>query len=50
MSEIKKQQKEQDWGDSMPEPEDENPIDDGKAAYRDGSAINECWAHEKDNV
>ncbi len=50
MSELKKQQREQDWGDSLPEPGDEAQIDDGEAAYRDGSAINECWAHEKDNV
>ena len=50
MSEIKKQRKEQDWGDSLPEPEDENRMDDGDAVYRDGGAINECWAHEKDNV
>ena len=50
MSEIKKQQREQDCGDSLPEPEEESPMDDGEAAYRDGSAINECWAHEKDNV
>ena len=50
MSEIKKQQKEQEWGDSLPEPEDEPRMDDGDTAYRDGSPINECWAHEKDNV
>ena len=50
MSEIKKQQQEQDWGDSLPEPEEETPIDDGEAAYRDGTLIHECWAHEKDNV
>ena len=50
MSEIKKQQKEREWGDSLPEPEDEAPIEDGDAAYRDGSAINECWPHEKENV
>lgn len=48
MSEIKKQQKEQAWGDSIPE--EEAPSADGDAAYRDGSAINECWAHEKDHV
>ncbi len=48
MSEIKKQQKEMDWGDSIPE--EESRIEDGDTAYRDGSAVNECWAHEKDNV
>ena len=48
MSEIKKQQKEMEWGDSIPE--EETQIEDGDTAYRDGSAVNECWAHEKDNV
>ncbi len=50
MSEIKKQQKEQDWGDSLPEPEEDSPIEEGDVSYRDGSPINECWAHEKDNL
>ncbi len=48
MSEIKKQQKERDWGDSIPE-EEPRPAE-GDAVYRDGSAVNECWSHEKDNV
>ena len=48
MSEYKKQQQEQDWGDRLPD-EPEQP-DDGDAAYRDGSAVNECWAHEKENI
>lgn len=48
MSEIKKQQKERDWGDSLPE--EQAPAEDGKQTYRDGSAVNECWAHEKENI
>ena len=48
MSEIKKQQRERDWGDSIPE--EEPQPEDGDTAYRDGSAVNECWAHEKDHV
>ena len=48
MSEIKKQRQEQDFGDRIPE--EESQTEDGDTAYRDGSAINECWAHEKDHV
>ena len=48
MSDIKKQQKERDYGDSIPEEDAQSA--DGDVAYRDGSAVNECWAHEKDHV
>ena len=48
MSELKREQKEQAWGDSIPD-EEEQP-DDGKTAYRDGSAVNECWDQEREGI
>ena len=45
MSELKKREKEQEWNDSIPDPEEE-PTEDYEETYRDGSAKNECWKEE----
>lgn len=49
MSEWKREQKEQQWGDRIPE-QDEQTDDGSEKTYRDGSAVNECWANEKENM
>ena len=48
MSDPKKEQKELDWGDQIPE-ESDTP-DPGDKTYRDGSAVNECWNEKSENV
>lgn len=48
MSEIKKIRREQDWADEIPDP-DRQP-DEPEKTYRDGSAVNECWAEDKENL
>lgn len=47
MSDPKKEQKEREWGDRIPEEED---ADDREKTYRDGSAVNECWNEKSENV
>ncbi len=47
MSEMNREKREQDWGDQIPQ---DNPQDEYEKTYRDGSAVNECWAQEKENV
>ena len=47
MSEWKKDKKEQEWGDRL---EDEQETADEEKPYRDGSAVNECWARDGENV
>ncbi len=49
MSEFKRDQQEQDWADRTEEAEDENR-DQYEKTYRDGSAVNECWAQDRENV
>jgi|GEM_PF-6793756 len=44
MSEIKRRKKEEDWQDAPEErPEYEK-------TYRDGSAVNECWADREEMI
>ena len=45
MSELKKREKEQEWNDSIPDPEEEQP-EPYEETYRDGSPKNECWKEE----
>ena len=47
MSELKRKTdiEEQNWDDAIPDDEEERPSPYEKA-YRDGSAVNECWAEE----
>ena len=45
MSELKKRAKEQEWSDSIPDPEEERP-EPYEETYRDGSSKNECWKEE----
>ncbi|MBR6187267.1 MAG: hypothetical protein IKQ41_13540 [Clostridia bacterium] len=44
----KKEQKEMEWGDSIPD--EEETLDDREKTYRDGSAIHECWREKSENV
>ena len=44
MLDPKKEQKEMDWADEAPQQE---PQDDYEPTYRDGSAVNECWAKDE---
>ena len=43
MPDPKKDQKEMDWADREPP---EEPDDGSEPTYRDGSAVNECWAKD----
>lgn len=47
MSDPKKDKKEQEWGDSIPDEEQETDEDVKEKTYRDGSAVNECWADKE---
>lgn len=50
MSEKNKEKKERDWADRLSEDTDR---DDGEApekTYRDGSAVHECWASDREGV
>lgn len=48
MSEWKRRKKEQDWTEDA---EHSEAQDEGyEKTYRDGSAVNECWAEDKANV
>ena len=42
MSERKTEQREKEWSDRIPDPEEELP-EPYEETYRDGSAKNECW-------
>lgn len=42
MSELKKDLREKEWADEIPDEEDERP-EAYEETYRDGSAKNECW-------
>ena len=42
-----KEQKERAWGDQEPQEEQDDAYE---PTYRDGSAVNECWAQDKDSV
>ena len=44
MSDPKQEQKERDWADR--EAEESETDDPRQDAYRDGSAVNECWKRE----
>ena len=46
MSERKTEQKEKEWNDGIPDPEEEEMPEPYEETYRDGSAKNECWAGE----
>ena len=48
MSDPKQEKKEQEWGDRIPEEGEEDGIPE--KTYRDGSAVNECWAQDQENV
>ena len=48
MCDPKKDQKEQEWADRIPSQEEQD--DAFEKTYRDGSAVHECWAQEKDSV
>ena len=43
----KQAQKETDWADREPQEEQDDAYE---PTYRDGSAVNECWAQKKDSV
>lgn len=45
MSEWKKAKKAADWADQQPDQETDDAYE---KTYRDGSAVNECWAEDKD--
>ncbi len=49
MSEYPREKKEKDWSDSLPAGEEagEEPRE---KTYRDGSAVNECWAAEREDA
>ena len=47
MADPKREQKEREWGDSIPREDD---TDDREKTYRDGSAVNECWNEKSENV
>lgn len=48
MSEWKKRRKEEDWADGA---ENDDKQDAGyEKTYRDGSAVNECWAEKNEDV
>ena len=49
MSEKQKEQKELDWADRLPDSEQDSAADYEKT-YRDGSAVHECWAQDKEGV
>ena len=46
MSELKKREKEQEWNDHIPDPEEEERPEPYEETYRDGSSKNECWKEE----
>ena len=48
MIDPKKEQKEQAWGDRTQDSEDDAP--EYEPSYRDGSAVNECWASESEGA
>ena len=48
MNDPKQEKKEQEWGDRIPEEEEADAALD--KPYRDGSAVNECWARDEENV
>lgn len=48
MNDPKQEKKEQEWGDRIPEEEEGD--DAPEKTYRDGSAVNECWAQDRENV
>lgn len=48
MSELRKEQKEKEWADEIPEEEDDRP-DSYEETYRDGSSKNECWNERTDD-
>ncbi len=43
----KKEQKEMDWADGEPQEEQDDAYE---PTYRDGSAVNECWAQDKESL
>ncbi len=47
MSELKRDQREKNWSDEIPDEESERP-EPYEETYRDGSAKNECWNDEKE--
>ena len=46
MSERKTDQREKEWSDGIPDPEEERP-DPYEETYRDGSAKHECWGDKR---
>lgn len=46
MSELKKIKKEAEWADDIPQ--EDAPDTTYEKTYRDGSAVHECWAEEKE--
>ena len=48
MSEVKKTRKESEWTDDVRE--DDAPEQEYEKTYRDGSAVNECWAESKEHL
>ena len=46
MSELKKDLREKEWADEIPDEEDERP-EAYEETYRDGSAKNECWDSDR---
>lgn len=47
MSERKAEQREKEWNDEIPDPEEEIP-EAWEETYRDGSTKNECWGDRAD--
>ena len=42
--------KEREYADEIPEDEETEGPEAYEETYRDGSAVNECWAQDKDSV
>ena len=47
MSEVKRRQQETDWNDQIQDPDGEGQSTEYEKTYRDGNAINECWASDE---
>ena len=50
MSEKSKENKERDWADRLPGDEDQAEGESPEKTYRDGSAVHECWASDREGV
>ena len=48
MCERRRDREERDWADR--EPSDQERDTDTEKTYRDGSLINECWNHSREEI